>query len=382
MDALSFNFRHLAAFVKIVDEGSLLAASRAVHMSQPALTQAVNGLESQLAERLFDRQSDGMAPTAAAQIVYPRFKAALAHLPANRVTSTQARAFVALAQGGSYTEASTATGLAKASLHRAVRDLEARLNQTLVSRRGRGLELTHYGAAFARRLKLARAELSSAISEIEALREAGSGRIAIGAMPLCRARLLPAAIVDFQETTPRSQIIVAEGSHMELVEPLRDGDLDFLIGALRDPGPGPDLVQEPLFEDHPVVLARAGHAISLGKKSKVSLEQLAAYDWCLPQEGVPLRDRWNAMFEEAGIAPPRVRVECGSVIAIRQILMKTDCLTILSRDQVAVELEAGWLTVIREAPGNLTRTIGLTYRENWTPNPMQRRFLETLRAHV
>jgi DNA-binding transcriptional LysR family regulator len=127
-----------------------------------------------------------------------------------------------------------------------------------------------------------------------------------------------------------------------------------------------------------VVLGRAEHPLS-SKRGAATLRDLAQYDWCLPQRGVPLRDRWGAMFEEEGLAPPRVRVEIGSGIAIRQILISTDALTLLSPDQVKLELEAGWLAVVAQT--RLTRTIGLTRRAEWRPTSTQRRFLETLRDH-
>lgn len=379
MNPWDFNLRHLRAFVKTYELGTLLAATRAVHISQPALTQGLVRLEDQLNVRLFDRQSDGMVPTQAGHLLAPRAVAALELIRSPKITHAQVRAFVALARGGSYAEASAATGLAKASLHRAVADLEASLGLGLAVRRGRGVELTNAGKAAARRYRIAHAELTAAIDEIRQLLGQQAGRLSIGAMPLCRARVLPSSIVTFQERNPGSQIFVAEGSHVELIEPLRDGELDFLIGALRDPPPGPDLVQEPLFNDRPVILARSSHPLAR-KPGAVTLEDLATYEWCVPQKGVPLRDRWETMFDESGVACPRVRVECGSVITIRQILMKTDCLTLLSPDQVKVELEAGWLTVLANAPETLNRTIGLTYREGWRPTRLQSDFIETLKT--
>ena len=46
-------FRELAAFVAIVEEGGLSAASRRLHVSQPALSQTVNNLERELAVKLW-----------------------------------------------------------------------------------------------------------------------------------------------------------------------------------------------------------------------------------------------------------------------------------------------------------------------------------------
>jgi len=91
-----------------------------------------------------------------------------------------------------------------------------------------------------------------------------------------------------------------------------------------------------------------------------------------------LRAQWQAMFEAAGAVAPRVPIECGSVIMIRQMLLQSDFLTLLSRDQVAVELEAGWLAQVAAAPGDVTRTIGVITRSDWRPTLLQRRFLDQL----
>ena len=81
----------------------------------------------------------------------------------------------------------------------------------------------------------------------------------------------------------------------------------------------------------------------------------------------------------SGVTPPRIPIESGSVLANREILRKSDLLTLLSPDQVAVELEAGWLIRICEAPGSLERTIGITTRAGWQPTAMQNSFLDRLR---
>ncbi|MDE2303024.1 MAG: LysR family transcriptional regulator, partial [Sphingomonadales bacterium] len=51
-----------------------------------------------------------------------------------------------------------------------------------------------------------------------------------------------------------------------------------------------------------------------------------------------------------------------------------------SLDQVAVELEARWLTVLRPAPTGLERTIGVTTRASWRPTTVQAEFLRDLEA--
>ncbi len=57
------DFRQLRYFVEVVDAGSLLAASRKLHISQPALSKRIKDLEGQLGVTLLTRHSRGVAPT-------------------------------------------------------------------------------------------------------------------------------------------------------------------------------------------------------------------------------------------------------------------------------------------------------------------------------
>ncbi|WP_188056543.1 LysR family transcriptional regulator [Sphingosinithalassobacter sp. CS137] len=375
MPASDLNLRHLRAILAIHRHGTISAAAHEVNLTQSAITQGLARVEHQIGMPLFERSSGGMRPTPAAALFVPRIAAALARIASPRVTAAQMRALLALARAGSYAGGAHAIGVSEASLHRAVRDLSVALGRDLVERRGRGVTLTRRGGELARACALASAELNAGLEELAALAGRETGRIAIGAMPLCRARLLPAAIARFHARYPHYTIVVSEGSHAELVGPLRDGELDLLIGALRDPAPGADLEQRPLFEDRPVVIGRADHPLA---GTDPSLDMLARYPWSVAAPGAPLRDHWEAMFAGAGLAVPRVPVECGSVIAIRQLMMSSDFLTLLSPDQVAVELEAGWLTILCSAPPAIVRTIGVTTRAGWRLTPLQGAFLSEL----
>jgi DNA-binding transcriptional LysR family regulator len=269
------------------------------------------------------------------------------------------------------------TGLSEASLHRAVGDLSLDVGQRLVERRGKSVVLTARGIAFARNLRLATAELRSALEELAGLRGRETGRLVIGAMPLSRARLLPHAVVAFHTASPQVEIVIIEGSHAELVNPLRDGEIDMMVGALRPPRLNDDLIQRPLFTDRPVILGRAGHPLA-GVDDGIDPSRLAEYPWVVPAPGTPLHGQWRTMFESAGIAPPRVGIACGSVMMARQMLVESDFLTLLSPDQVSVEIEAGWLVRIADAPGDISRTIGVITRADWRPTPLQARFLAQL----
>ncbi|WP_203291275.1 LysR family transcriptional regulator [Maricaulis parjimensis] len=378
MEPWDLNIRHLRAFGRTCELGTVAAAAAAINLSQPAVTQAINRLENQLDEVLFERQSTGMRPTPAADLIYPRVAAALERLQSPHLTNARARAFIALASAGGYGPAAALLGVSKASLHRAVSDLELSLGHSLVARRGRGLEITRRGRLLARSLRLAQIEIEAALIDLAARRGLSRGKIRVGSMPLSRARILPDAAVAFHARDPDVEISITDGSHAELIEPLRDGDLDMLLGALREPEPGPDVTQLPLFEDRPVVMARSTHPVFHTSRT-ISVADLSPYPWAAPGLGVPLREQLERYFQEASLPPPRVPVECGSVITIRNMLLSTDYLSLLSPDQVSVELETNRLRVVCSGPDWMSRTIGLTHRKDWRPTALESRFIDTLK---
>lgn len=375
MEVWNLNLRHLQAIVEIARLQTVKRAAAAVNLTQPAITQALKRMEDQLAQQLFERRHDGMVPTEAAQRFVPHVAAALEHIASPHVTMARMRALIALAETGSYNGASARTGLSLPSLHRSVNDLAMASKKRLVQRRGRAVSLTATGQEMARSFRLAQKELQTGLAELAAIKGHETRQIAVGAMPLSRARVLPAAVTAFIARHPAVRLAIMEGSRAELVEPLRNGTIDLMIGALREPMHEPDLVQTPLFRDVPAVIARAGHPLA---GVNASPSDFADYDWVIAAAGAPLRDMFDTFCGHAGITPPRVPVESGSVMTIREMLLESDFLTLLSPDQVRVELEAGLLVTIAQMPPGIGRTIGITTRASWRPTEVHEEFLDLL----
>lgn len=376
MTSRSFNVRHYVALAAVVHHGSVTRAARAINLTQPALTQAIARLEGELECLLFERGPSGMTPTEPALLLAPRAEAAIGHIGSSRVTGTQLRAFLALARAGSYAAAAEATGLSAASLHRAVGDLSLALGQRLVDRRGRSVILTQAGQRRVRGFGLAMAELRAGLAEVSAWQGKAAGRIVIGAMPLSRARWLPEAIARFVIAHPGVDVAVVEGSHAELSGPLRDGEIDLMLGALREAALVDDMVQDAVFEDRPALVMRADHPLI--SVDHPSAAHLLDYPWIMPGRDTPLRHYWEEMLRACGEEPPHVGIECGSVLAIRELLLSSDALTLLSPDQLRVELESGVLTTL-PPPAPVSRTIGIVTRAGWRPTPAQAAFITLLK---
>ena len=70
--------RELTAFVAVAEEGGVSAASRRLHISQPALSQTISALERQLGVKLLERSSTGVRASEAGAVLLSEARAILA----------------------------------------------------------------------------------------------------------------------------------------------------------------------------------------------------------------------------------------------------------------------------------------------------------------
>ena len=390
--ALELNLKHLRALTLVGELGSISAAAEAIGLSQPALTQGIARLERQFGTHLFDRLAQGLRPTENGAKVLSRTGRAVERLaralrtaarpgrlgagrqgirPELHLTAAQVRAVLALAEAGSLSAAAQAVGLSEPAVHRAVRELERTCNVVLTEHRGRSVCLSETGRRMARGFALSVSELNVALQEVAQQ----PARLAVGAMALSRSLLVPVTLAELSQVAPWAQVDVVDGSYGELVEALRSGTIDVVIGALREHADA-DLRQEVLLHDRITIIGRSDHPLA---RRASSLNELALYPWIVGRRTSALLERWQQMFDEAGIARPRAPIQCGSVTTIRGLLVRSDFLTLLSRDQVTAELEAGLLTPIRSAIPDTLRTIGAITRRDWFPTTLQQDFLTLLK---
>lgn len=393
MSGADFNLRHLRAFAAICDHGGITAAAGLVHLSQPAMTQAVSKLERHFATLLFQRSSKGMFATTAGEILRGRVARAFDFLCAAvegngrqerlnpsflaGVTSTQLRALIAVGAHGNFSVAARALQVAQPSLHRAAKDLEALAGQSFYRKSAKGIELTPPAEALAQAAKLAFSELDQAIEEVEEINGNMAGTLRIGSLPLSLSAVLPDALNQITELRPNLQVSVMDAPFAELLFALRNGEIDILLGALRNPPPAPDVVQEPLFEDRLCVVCRPGHPLLSGPAP--TAQELAGMPWVVARGKTPTRAHFNRFFTDQKSGKTGPMIESNSLVLVRRLLQGSDKLSMISLSQAREHLEAGTLARLPINLNDTPRKIGLTYRQNWRPTPAQDSFLQILR---
>ncbi len=386
----------MLVFAKACHTGSVSAAADICHLSQPAATQAIAGLENDLGAKLFARKSRELLPTGCGLLFLPRVEAALHHLAEGarnatrgkearrgqttfdrQVTAAQLRAFVAIAEAGSFTMAARALGLSQPSVHRAARNLEALASVPFFRSTAVGVELTAPAQSFLLGVKLAQAEIRQGIEEIGKELGEDRGTFHLGSLPLARTWIVPHAVDALVSAHRKVQVRVVDGRYAELLRSLREGDLDCLIGALRDPSPADDVTQEPLFDDALAIVAHPSHP--LASKPVVSVDDTLAFPWVAPPKTTPagqyLYD--TLRIHERAVTP--VRAVSSSLIMLRSLLALGPYITIISRHQVSVELKEGHMVALPVPLTGNSRAIGLTYRTNWRPTKTQAEFMGYLR---
>jgi LysR family transcriptional regulator of gallate degradation len=146
---------------------------------------------------------------------------------------------------------------------------------------------------------------------------------------------------------------------------------------LRHPSPADDVIQEELWAPPLSVVARKDHPLMA--KSVISAQDLAEFAWVVPATGTPTRQAFERIFNEADVSQPTRLVESSSQILIRELLIESDRLTLISAHQVEREINIELLTVLHFPLEHTRRPIGLCVRKNWLPTVTQSHFLSLLR---
>lgn len=396
------NLAHLRAFRLVADTGSATRAAASLFRAQSAVTRSVQELETALGESLFERKPSGMLPTAVGRVVLERCarifgeleelaqwcasrqvrRRALAEgaLPAYLLNTRRLQLFVALARHRHMPSTANAFGISQPAVSSAMRVLENGSGVTLFHRSPRGVLLTSEGETFLLHVRRALNELRHVPDDIAALHGNIQGLVTVGALPLGRTLILPAAIARMSKKHPGVRVVTDESSYETLVAGLRAGDVDFILGALRENDATSGLTNERLMAEDMVVLARHDHPLALARG--LTAGDLRNAQWILPRIHSPARTLFESQFRRLKLKPPMPTVETADLAVIRGLLLGTDMVAALSAQQLYYECQSGRLTVLDLPLYNTRREIGLTLRAESAPSPAARALIDSIRLAV
>ncbi len=387
------SIRHLKVFNSVAHLNGVRRASDECHLSQPAVTQAIAKLEEQIGVALLERRASGTYLNEfgiifhrRTQRLFAQFEQALTELGvpagpvslgnlAGRISKSQVRSLIAVVENGSFAQAARALGVSQTSLQRAARDLEKTLRTPLYAQTASGIVATPAAAEFARKIKLALREIDLGVEEVEAARGNIGGEIVIGAMLLAGSVVLASVINEFVSKYPNANVRILNGNADDMLRYLRTGDVDVVIGLLRDPGSG-DFVHQSLAETPYVIASRHDHPLL--QKERVTFDDLADYDWIIGTPGATRRNHFDELFK--GRRRPTARIATCSLPTVRLLLTQSDRLTLLTSYELIYEEDA--LVAVPFGQIGPVPCFGLTMRNDWLPTQLQANFIDLIQKRI
>ena len=198
----------------------------------------------------------------------------------------QLRALRAIRDCGSFSGAADELDYTQPAVSKIVRSLEGEIGTTLVDRETRPIRLTDAGEALARHADEVFERLLAAKAEVQAIAQLDSGTLSVGTFSSAGAAFFIDALRELRGKHPGVEVSITEGMPSELVDKVRDGDLDLAI-VFDFPQVGEDrgagLEAHDLLDDPFDVVLPAGHR--LAGSTKVSYADLADEVWVLPDFG-------------------------------------------------------------------------------------------------
>lgn len=279
----------------------------------------------------------------------------------------------AIADEGTLVRAAESLHITQPVVTRGLREVEDLLGVPLFERLPRGVTPTQYGHAFIERARSVLAELRIAGEEVRLLQSGQLGTVTVGTHLAGSNLLLPRAIAGLKAEHPRLTVVVREGTPDMLQQLLLAGDLDLTVGRLSSTVPV-RLEQERLHQEPIRLVARAGHPVHEG--GRTSLSDLIAYPWIFPVAQTALRAELEAVFFHEGLPLPADRVECTSMLTLRNLLVSTDVIAALP---MFIAVDDRELRILPTPLSSIRRSVGVTMPKDRAPSAAAAALLAHLR---
>lgn len=281
----------------------------------------------------------------------------------------------ALAESGTVVGAAERLHVTQPVVTRALHELEDIVGVELFTRGARGITPTIFGLAFIDHARAVLAELRRAGRHVAELADADRGTVAVGTHLAGSNLLLPRAIAVLKSAHPQLTVVVHEATPDVLLAELMSGRVDLIVGRLT-PRPGDERVTQIALHDEPIrLVTRAGHpTLDL---LDPTLADLLAYPWILPVTETVLRHELEEIFLRENLPLPADRVECTSILTLRQLLLDTDVVAVLP---MLIAEEDDRLAMLPTPLEPLQRTVGVTVPAERSLSPSASALLESLRG--
>jgi LysR family pca operon transcriptional activator len=284
----------------------------------------------------------------------------------SRIKFRHLQAFVEVARQKSVMKAAELLHVSQPAVTKTIRELEQALGVGVFERDGRGIRITRYGEVFLRHAGAALTALRQGLDSVSQEQFGDAPPIRIGALPTVSTRIMPRAMDLFLKENTWSRVKIVTGDNAVLLEQLRIGDLDLVVGRLAGAERMAGFSFEHLYSEQVVFAVRPGHPLFASGKSLFA--DLGRYTLLMPTRGSIIRPVVENFLIANGVASLPSQIETVSDAFGRAFVRDSDAIWIISNGVVARDIADGVLAALPVDTSETKGPVGLTVRTDSIPS--------------
>ncbi|MBG9389506.1 LysR substrate-binding domain-containing protein [Caenimonas aquaedulcis] len=298
---------------------------------------------------------------------------------ARNVQLRHLRCLVAVAQERNLARAAERLALSQPAVSKTLAELEALSGRRLVERGRKGARLTAAGEdLLAHALRVLDA-VGEAAESMEGGTRAAGARLRLGALPSVAPAWLPRALAAFGQAQPQVTVTLTTAPNAPLLESLRSGQLDAVLGRIADPQHMAGLSFELLQAESLAVVTRPGHP--LAGLPAASIHAVLEYPLVVYGEGTIPRHSTDSFLSSWGLKLPATRrLETLDVAVARLVVRDSDSVWFTPLGAAADDLAQGTLVRLALPTPGTEEPVGLLVRSDADLPVHAREFIAQLRT--
>lgn len=246
--------------------------------------------------------------------------------------------------------------ISQPAVSKALAEIEAGVGVPLFERTPRGLVPTAQGACLVRHAQIVTNEVAKAGEELAGIARGMATRVSVGAMHGSTGGVLPGAIRLCRQRQPGLVVGVVEGPIDQLLQQLRSGRVDLVVGALIERAVPAGLTFTPLYNEPLTVVCGVKHP--LARAAQPTWPALVSQPWVLPTRNARARAVIEAMWRRMGLPLPEVVAETVSLDLTLELVQHASALALVAQRTARKFVAAGLLATLNAPPPGIVMPIG------------------------
>ncbi|MGR3636391.1 MAG: pca operon transcription factor PcaQ [Shimia sp.] len=287
-----------------------------------------------------------------------------------RIKFRHIHCFVEIVRHKSMKRAAEHLFLTQPSISKTLKELEDIIGSELLVRNRGGISLTRQGEVFLHFSEMSVAALQQGLDGVEQIGKDGKVTLSVGALPSVAARLMPDVAQEFAALAPDITLHIVDGPHGYLIDLLRHGSLDLVIGRLGQPDMMKGVSFTQLYDEYVEFVVRKGHPL----EGNTDMRRISDWPVVFPPAASAIRPLVERVLIAHGVGELETRIETVSGAFGRNYVRDCDAVWIISTGVIDKEVTDGTLVRLPFDTSLTKGPVGLMARPDNQPSPAEHVF--------